>query len=101
MLSSVWLMVLTQLAVCTPGETSLVCSCKAGMVTACVTLVADDARRAAQVLNAVEGALAELDALEHASRMAGVLSPSRWGPPSCPTARARSITSSPGASPDG
>jgi len=38
------------------------------MVTACVTLVADDARRAAQVLQEVEGALEEL---EQASRMAG------------------------------
>ena len=71
MLSSVLLMVLTQFAACTPGETSFVCNCKAGMVTACMTLVGQNARRAAQVLQEVEEALAELDELEHASRMEG------------------------------
>ena len=67
MLSSLLLMVLTQVA-CTPGETSLVCGCKQGMVTACVALVGDDALKAARVLDEVE---ASLEALEQASRMAG------------------------------
>jgi hypothetical protein len=69
MLSSVWLMVLAQIAVCVPGETTFVCKCKAGMVTACVTLVGQNPQRAAQLLKEVVEALDELDALEHASRM--------------------------------
>ncbi|ATB29099.1 Wall-associated protein precursor [Melittangium boletus] len=56
MLSSLMLVVLTQVA-CTPGETSLVCSCKQGMVSACMTLAGDDARKAAQVLDEVQGLL--------------------------------------------
>jgi len=68
MLSSLLLMVLTQAIACTPGETSLVCNCKQGMVSACVTLVAEDSRKAAQVLDEVVGTL---EALEQASRMAG------------------------------
>ncbi|ATB28356.1 Wall-associated protein precursor [Melittangium boletus] len=64
MLSSLLLVLLTQVA-CTPGETSLVCGCKAGMVSACVTLAADDTRKAAQVLDQVQ------EALEQASLMAG------------------------------
>jgi hypothetical protein len=66
MLASLLLMVLTQ--VCTPGEMSLVCHCKHGMVSACVTLVAEDALKAARVLSEVQE---ELEALEQASRMAG------------------------------
>ncbi|ATB28360.1 Wall-associated protein precursor [Melittangium boletus] len=65
MLSSLLLVLLTQAIACTPGETSLVCSCKAGMVSACVTLAADDTRKAAQVLDQVQ------EALEQASLMAG------------------------------
>ena len=64
MLSSLLWVMLTQIA-CTPGETSLVCSCKAGMVSACVTLAADDTRKAAQVLDQVQ------ETLEQASLMAG------------------------------
>ncbi|WP_239470571.1 Wall-associated protein precursor [Archangium violaceum] len=41
------------------------CSCKQGMVSACVALAGDDARKAAQVLDEVQ------DALEQASRMEG------------------------------
>jgi hypothetical protein len=48
MLSSLLWVVLTQVVVCTPGETSLVCNCKLGMVSACVTLVGEDTRKAAQ-----------------------------------------------------
>jgi hypothetical protein len=68
MLSSVLLMVLTQVGVCTPGEMSLVCTCKQGMVTACVALAGQDALKAAQVLDEV---VEELEALEQASRMEG------------------------------
>ncbi|WNG26415.1 Wall-associated protein precursor [Cystobacter fuscus] len=64
MLSSLLLVVLTQVA-CTPGEMSAVCSCKQGMVSACVTLAGNDARKAAQVLEEVQSAL------EQASRMEG------------------------------
>jgi hypothetical protein len=68
MLSSLLWVMLTQIA-CTPGETSLVCGCKQGMVTACVALVGDDALKAARVLDEVQ---ASLEALEQASRMAGM-----------------------------
>jgi hypothetical protein len=64
MLSSLLLVVLTQVA-CTPGEMSLVFSCKQGMVSACVTLAGDDARKAAQVLDEVQ------EILEQTSWMAG------------------------------
>ncbi|WNG16849.1 Wall-associated protein precursor [Cystobacter fuscus] len=64
MLSSLLLVVLTQVA-CTPGEMSAVCSCKQGMVSACVTLVGNDARRAAQVLDEVH------ELLEQATWMEG------------------------------
>ncbi len=65
MLSSLLLVLLTQAIACTPGETSLVCSCKQGMVTACVALVGDDALTAARVLDEVQASL------EQASWMAG------------------------------
>ncbi|HZH77728.1 MAG TPA: Wall-associated protein precursor [Archangium sp.] len=68
MLSSLLWVVLTQVVVCTPGETSLVCNCKLGMVSACVTLVGEDTRKAAQVLEEVEAAL---EVLEQAAPMAG------------------------------
>jgi hypothetical protein len=68
MLSSLLLVVLTQVIACTPGETSVVCNCKLGMVSACVALVGEDARKAAQVLDEVQVAL---EALEHAAPMAG------------------------------
>jgi hypothetical protein len=53
MFSSLLLVVLTQVA-CSPGEMSVVCSCKQGMVSACVSLAGDDARRAVQVLDEVQ-----------------------------------------------
>jgi hypothetical protein len=65
MLSTLLLVVLTQLMPCTPGELSVVCTCKQGMVTACVALAGEDALKAAQVLDAIE------EELEQASRMAG------------------------------
>lgn len=68
MLSGLLLVLLTQLMPCTPGETSLVCTCKYGSVSACVALAGEDARKAVQVLEEVEAAL---EALEHASRMEG------------------------------
>ncbi|MET0403036.1 MAG: Wall-associated protein precursor [Cystobacter sp.] len=63
MLSSLLWMLLAQMA-CTPGETSLVCGCKQGMVTACVALAGEDSRKAAQVLEQVQ------DILEQTSWMA-------------------------------
>ncbi len=83
MLSSLLLMMLTQIIVCTPGEMSAVCHCKHGMVSACVTLVTEDAVKAAQVLVEVQE---ELEALEQASPMTG-------------KADERGTTSSPGPSP--
>jgi len=65
MLSSLLLVVLTQVVPCTPGEMSAVCSCKQGMVSACVSLAGNDARRAAQLLDEVQ------EVLEQASWMAG------------------------------
>jgi hypothetical protein len=69
--SSLLLVVLTQILPCTPGELSMVCSCKQGMGSACVALVGEDTRKAAQVLAEVEEALEALEALEQASPMAG------------------------------
>ena len=68
MLSNLLLVMLTQAIACTPGETSVVCNCKLGMVSACVALVGEDARKAAQVLDEVQVAL---EALEQAAPMAG------------------------------
>jgi hypothetical protein len=68
MLSTLLLVVLTQAIACTPGETSLVCNCKQGMVSACVVLVGENAGKAVQVLAEVEEAL---EALEQAAPMAG------------------------------
>ncbi|PTL84872.1 Wall-associated protein precursor [Vitiosangium sp. GDMCC 1.1324] len=65
MLSSLLWVLLTQIVACTPGETSLVCNCKAGMVSACVALVGEDALKAEQVLDEVQ------EGLEQASQMAG------------------------------
>ncbi|WNG19670.1 Wall-associated protein precursor [Cystobacter fuscus] len=64
MFSSLLLVVLTQVA-CSPGEMSVVCSCKQGMVSACVSLAGNDARRAVQVLDEVQ------EILEQASWKAG------------------------------
>ncbi len=75
MLSSLLLLVLTQLSPCTPGETSLVCGCKQGMASACETLFAQDAGRAAQLLEEVVGTLT---VLEQASRMAGMDDANKW-----------------------
>jgi hypothetical protein len=69
--SSLLLVVLTQILPCTPGELSMVCSCKQGMGSACVALAGEDARKATQVLSEVEEALEALEALEQASPMAG------------------------------
>jgi hypothetical protein len=67
MLSTLLVMLLTQLP-CAPGETSAVCSCKQGMVSACLALAGDDPLRAAEVLDEVVGAL---EVLDQASQMAG------------------------------
>lgn len=63
MLSGLLLTFLAQ-AACIPGETTLVCSCKAGMVSACVVLAAEDTRKAAQVLDQVQAALEQVSQME-------------------------------------
>jgi len=65
MFSTFLMVMLTQVIPCSPGETSAVCSCKAGMVSACTALVGDDPEKAAELLDQVEGAL---DALEMAGK---------------------------------
>lgn len=67
MLSTLLLVLLTQLP-CAPGETSAVCSCKQGMVSACVALAGEEPLQAAEVLDEVVGAL---EVLDQASQMAG------------------------------
>lgn len=68
MLSSLLLVVMTQFIPCSPYEMSPACHCKQGIVTACVVLAADDARKAADVLDEVVGAL---EAMEQGLLMAG------------------------------
>lgn len=67
MLSTLLVVLLTQLP-CTPGETSAVCHCKQGMVSACLALAGVEPLRAAEVLDEVVGAL---EVLDQASQMAG------------------------------
>jgi hypothetical protein len=64
---SVLLMVLTQLA-CTPGETSAVCGCKAGMLSACETLKLSNPKKAAEILAQLEKAAAQAKVLEEAGQ---------------------------------
>ncbi|WNG34166.1 Wall-associated protein precursor [Archangium violaceum] len=66
MLLTLLVVLLTQVP-CTPGEMSVVCNCKQGMVNACVTLAGDDPLKAAEVLDEVVGML---EALEQTSQMA-------------------------------
>jgi hypothetical protein len=66
-LSTLLLVLLTQLP-CAPGETSAVCACKQGMVSACLALAGEDPLEAAEVLDEVVGAL---EVLDQASQMAG------------------------------
>jgi hypothetical protein len=66
---AVVLMVLTQLA-CTPGETSAVCGCKAGMLSACETLKLSNPRKAAEILAQLEKAAAQAKVLEEAGQKA-------------------------------
>lgn len=68
MLSALMLVVLTQVAPCTPFESSALCGCKQGSGTACTVLVRENARRAADLLDEVVGAL---EALDQAVQMAG------------------------------
>lgn len=66
MLSTLLVVLLAQVP-CTPGEMSVVCNCKQGMVNACVTLAGDDPLKAAEVLDEVVGML---KVLEQTSQMA-------------------------------
>jgi hypothetical protein len=66
MLSTLLVVLLTQVP-CTPGEMSVVCNCKQGMLNACVALSGEEPLKAAEVLDEVVGTL---EALEQASQMA-------------------------------
>jgi hypothetical protein len=71
MVLSLWLMMMTtQVVACLPNETSMVCYCKAGQVSACVSLVRDDWREAVRVLGQVVEGLEALDEMERASSAA-------------------------------
>ena len=66
---AIFLLVMTQLA-CTPGETSAVCGCKAGMLSACETLKLSDPKKAAEILSQLEKAAAQAKVLEEAGQKA-------------------------------
>jgi hypothetical protein len=66
---AVVLLVLTQLA-CTPGETSAVCGCKAGMLSACETLKLSNPQKAAEILAQLEKAAAQAKVLEETGQKA-------------------------------
>jgi hypothetical protein len=66
---AVVVLVLAQLA-CTPGETSAVCGCKAGMLSACETLKLSNPEKAAEILAQLEKAAAQARVLEEAGQKA-------------------------------
>jgi hypothetical protein len=68
MVSAVVMTVLTQVFTCSPSDMSAVCNCKAGMMSACATLLADEPENAERLLNQVEGALTALEALQMAGK---------------------------------
>jgi len=63
------LLVLTQIP-CTPGETSVVCSCKAGMLSACTTLGLENPEKAAQILAQLEKIAAQAKVVEATAQKA-------------------------------
>ncbi|MGZ3456964.1 MAG: hypothetical protein ACXU86_00500 [Archangium sp.] len=94
--------VLALLAVipCEPGETSTVCYCKAGMLSACETLRLYDPRKTAEILAQLERAAAQAKVVEEVREKAAELEAEASSEASePPSARARNTTSSPGASP--
>ena len=69
MLTSLLLLLLTQIP-CTPGETSTVCHCKAGMLSACESLKLTNPKKAAEILARLENAAAQAKVLEEAGQKA-------------------------------
>jgi len=54
MLMLMLLVVLSQILPCVPGESSLVCHCKAGDVAPCLELVTDDAEKLREIYSRVD-----------------------------------------------
>ncbi len=67
--ASLLLLLLTQIA-CTPGETSTVCHCKAGMLSACETLRLSNPEKAAEILKQLEKAAAQAKVVEEVGQKA-------------------------------
>ncbi len=88
MLASLLLLLLTQLP-CTPGETSVVCNCKSGMLSACETLRLSNPEKAAEILTQLETAAQTVAAVQGAQRAVESLqdeaqsSPASPEPPEC------------------
>jgi predicted hydrocarbon binding protein len=64
------LLVLTQIP-CTPGETSTVCHCKAGMLSACATLSLENPEKAAEILAQLEKVAAQAQVVDAAAQKVG------------------------------
>jgi hypothetical protein len=69
MFASLLLLLLTQIP-CIPEETSTVCHCKAGMLSACETLKLTNPEKAAEILAQLEKAAAQAKVLEEAGQKA-------------------------------
>jgi hypothetical protein len=67
--ASLLLLLLTQIP-CTPGETSTVCHCKAGMFSACETLMQTHPKKAAEILAQLEKIAALAKVVEEAGQKA-------------------------------
>ncbi|HYO55610.1 Wall-associated protein precursor [Archangium sp.] len=62
-------LLLTQLA-CTPGDMTVVCNCKSGMLSACATLSLENPEKAAEILAQLEKVAAQAKVVEEASQKA-------------------------------
>lgn len=69
MFASLLLWLLTQIP-CTPGETSAVCNCKSGMLSACATVALENPEKAAEILARLEQAAALAKVVEEAGQKA-------------------------------
>ncbi len=69
MLHVVMLLLFTQLP-CAPGETSTVCFCKAGMLSACELLRASNPEKAVEILSKLEQVAAQAKVLEETAQQA-------------------------------
>jgi hypothetical protein len=69
MFASLLLLLLTQLP-CTPGETTTVCHCKAGMFSVCETLKQTDPKKAAEIFAQLEKVAAQAKVVEEAGQKA-------------------------------